>query len=103
MLERCASGEIKSVRELEAEISQLKESIPVPTTTSASKGGKTTTTDVEAQVQPEAEKAQEPSEPQPGPNQGGSKPQTPEEISKAWKTGKLKDIDPDLDQLLDEL
>jgi hypothetical protein len=49
LLQRCASGEIGSVRELEAEISRLKDSIPVPTPKSASKGKKGATTDVEAQ------------------------------------------------------
>jgi hypothetical protein len=48
-MERCASGEIGSVRELEAEISRLKDSMPVPLP--KSKGKRATTTDVEAQVQ----------------------------------------------------
>jgi hypothetical protein len=85
LLERCASGEIKSVRELEAEISRFKDSIPVPTTTSASKSKKITTTDVEAQVQP-------------------GLAQTPEEITAAWKTGKkLEETDLELFQLFDKL
>jgi hypothetical protein len=85
LLERCASGEIKSVRELEAEISQLKTSIPAPDSTSVSKNKKITTTDVEAQVQP-------------------GLAQTPEEITAAWKTGKkLEETDLELFQLFDKL
>ena len=61
LAERCASGEIKSVRELEVKISQLKASIPVPTFKFASKGKKITATDVEAQVEPD-EKAKLPTD-----------------------------------------
>jgi hypothetical protein len=59
LLERCSSGEIESIRELEAEISRIRDSIPVPNLKSALKGKKITTTDVEAQVQRDEKKSQE--------------------------------------------
>jgi hypothetical protein len=59
LLNRCASGEIQSVRELEAEIKGIRDSLPVPVPDSKSKAKRVTTTDVEAQVQPEEKSSQE--------------------------------------------
>jgi hypothetical protein len=53
LLDRCLSGEITSVRQLEDEIKGIRDSLPVPVPDSKSKAKRVTITDVEAQVEPE--------------------------------------------------